>query len=183
MKTHPSCSDWAELLTGLREELAGLDRDELAWLRAHIGRIEQLQRRMHQLALPADAEMVCADCRGACCERGLHHLNLVNLLSCLLRDEPPPMPDFSAACPMLAEQGCLLPVERRPFNCVTFFCDAVESRLPPDSREAFYSLEKELRRAYEKVAERYPAATLRGVWIYLARHRGERLLQQFQGPP
>ncbi len=176
MKKTPHCYDWTDLVARLQNELADLDPADTAWLLGQIEQIEVLQRRLHELALSANAEAICADCRGACCERGLHHLNLANLLSFLLRGASPPAPDFSTTCPMLGPCGCLLPVERRPFNCVTFLCESVEDRLTPEARDRFYRMEAQLREVYEALAGRYPAATLRGIWIYLERHPGGRIL-------
>ncbi|RMF47756.1 MAG: hypothetical protein D6751_01960 [Deltaproteobacteria bacterium] len=177
-KSSPNRSDWIDLVARLQGELTALEQEEIVWLLRQVERIERLQRSLHELALSADAEAVCADCRGACCERGLHHLNLANLLSFLLRGESPPAPDFFATCPMLGTSGCLLPVERRPFNCVTFICESVEDRLDPEARERFYRLEAQLREIYGCLAGRYPAATLRGIWIYLERHPGGRILSK-----
>ena len=36
---------------------------------------------------------------------------------------------------------CLLPVAQRPFNCITFICEAVENRLSEEQTEEFYAIE------------------------------------------
>jgi len=172
---------WQDILAHLTAGLAALPAAERDWLWKRVARIEALQRQLHAFFLQAGGAAICRDCRGACCARGLHHLTLPNLLSYLLRREVPPRPDFAATCPLLGETGCLWPPERRPFNCVTFFCEQVEDNLDGQGRRRFYDLEGDLRCCYREIAGRYPAAGLRGIWIALERNGLDGLLKAGNG--
>ena len=158
---------WTTLLEKLGEEFAGLDTEDRQWLVARITAIEALQQELDGLFRKAGGVSVCADCDGECCGCGRHHLTLVNVLAYLVADELPPFPDFTKTCPYLGDAGCLLPVSRRPYNCITFFCEQLEGRLDKEQQLQLRILDQELRREYLAVAERYPAASLRGVWIAL----------------
>jgi len=48
---------------------------------------------------------------------------------------------------------------------VTFLCEAVEDRLDPSSREAFYQHERQLRRLYAEFDRRYAGSGLCGIFI------------------
>jgi hypothetical protein len=161
---------WHRILLRIRGELERLLPAERHWLDQHLPQIHQLQRRMHGFFEEAGGAGCCHACRGACCEKGRNHLTLVNLLGYLHAGDEPPEPDFAATCPFLTPAGCLLVVERRPFNCVTFNCEAVEGALDEASRDSFYRMERHLRKLYEAFDLRYAGSSLRGLLI-----RAERL--------
>ena len=104
-------------------------------------------------------------------------MTLTNLFAYLLEDEDPPTPDFRRTCPYLGDQGCLLPASRRPYNCITFFCETLEEQLGAKDCERLRSLDRRLRNEYLQVAARYPTASLRGLWIALQRVGDGALLQ------
>ncbi|MDT8440127.1 MAG: hypothetical protein RQ723_00525 [Desulfuromonadales bacterium] len=164
------------LLRRLRAELTSLSETERRWLAGQLAEIATVQHELDALFHAATGPALCAGCSGACCDCGRHHLTLTNLLGYLLADEEPPHPDFTRACPFLGEQGCRLPVARRPYNCITFFCEGLDARLDPDQRSRLSELDRRLRAAYQAVVERYPAASLRGLWIALERHGQNALL-------
>lgn len=161
---------WRRTLERVRAELSQLCAAERRWLDEHLEQIQRLQRRIHGFFERADGVRLCRSCNGACCEKGRHHLTLVNLLGFLLAGEDPPAPDFASTCPFLSNVGCRLDVERRPFNCVTFNCEAVEAALDAASRADFYAMERQLRRLYTAFDQRYAGSSLRGLLI-----RAERL--------
>lgn len=161
---------WQQTLAAVRSELAALKPAERAWLQGHLRALGDLQERLHAYFLAAGGAELCRDCDGACCGCGRNHLTLGNLLAILLAGEEPPLPDWSAPCPWLTAAGCRLAVPRRPFNCVSFVCETVESRLPEADRAAFYALEKELRQGYAELAARYAGAGRQGLLL-----RAERL--------
>ena len=136
---------WSAILTGLAGEVALLPRDERLWMTTRLARIGRLQRRLHRLFLAAGGPELCRLCQGGCCGCGRNHLTLVNLLSFLLADEAPPAFDFSRTCPYNSDSGCLLEPSRRPFNCVIFLCDEVETALSPSERQLFGALERRLK--------------------------------------
>lgn len=166
---------WRRLVAALYGELAALPAAERAWLVDRLAEVARLQEQLHAFFLQADGLRLCRDCRGDCCDRGKHHLTLVNLLGCLL-DGAVPEADFRRPCPFLGAGGCLLPPPRRPFNCVTFICDGVEEGLGSTGREAFYALERQLRALYLVFDRRYAGSSLRGILIRGARLGGRPLL-------
>ena len=176
--THSSM-DWPEVVRRVRDELSALDDAAVQWLQERVQAIECLQEAIDRLFCKADGERCCRDCEGDCCGHGRHHLTLTNLLAFLLPSEEPPTPDFRNSCPYLGVTGCLLPVSRRPYNCITFFCDRLESGLSVEDQKALRDLDRQLRREYLAVAERYPAASLRGVWIAMGQMQdGEQILRR-----
>ncbi|AMV73558.1 hypothetical protein JCM30471_19750 [Desulfuromonas carbonis] len=170
---------WCRTLAAVRSELAALPLAERSWLERQLARIATLQERLHAFFLAADGPELCRACDGACCGCGRNHLTLGNLLAILLAGREPPVPDWSAPCPWLAADGCRLPVAWRPFNCVSFVCEAVEERLADVDRESFYRLERELRAGYDALARRYPGGGRQGLLL-----RAERLgLRGFLSDP
>lgn len=172
----PAPIDWPGLLSQLQDELAALDDSARCWLVQKIAEIQAIQVKLDDLCRSAGGPDTCAACVDNCCGCGRHHLTLTNLLAVLLADATPPAPDFNCTCPFLREQGCCLPVPWRPYNCITFFCEILEEGLDPHQREQLRRLDRQLRQAYQGIAERYPAATLRGLWIGLERAVDGRLL-------
>lgn len=168
--------DWPSLLQRLREEVKLLSVPETAWLKERLAVIAEVQVALDELFCKSGGLTSCAGCDGACCGCGRHHVTLTNLLAYLLEGETPPEPDFSLTCPYLGNAGCLLPVDRRPYNCITFFCETLEEQLDPCDRERLRTLDGLLRCEYQRIGERYPAATLRGLWIALDRAGDGRLL-------
>ena len=128
--------EWLALLQKIRDELAALDEAERQWLRSRLDSIGAIQLDLDTLFRAAGGVQTCAVCAGACCACGRHHLTLPNLLTYLLADEEPPAPDLDSPCPYLGEAGCRLSVDRRPYNCITFFCEQLEANLSAGSAAA-----------------------------------------------
>lgn len=161
--------DWPKTLKKITAEVSLLSNAERDWLGERLAVIEETQHSLNDLFLKAGGVEACTECDGACCGCGQHHVTLTNLLAYLLRGEDPPVPDFDQTCPYLSDQGCRLLVSRRPYNCITFFCETVDDRLDVIEREQLLELDKRLRSEYQRVAECYPGASLRGFWIALER--------------
>ncbi len=161
---------WRRTRGAVEGELAALPAAERSRLQAHLAALGALQERLHQLVLDAGGPALCRDCDGACCGCGRNHLTLGNLAVLLLRDLEPPAPDWNAPCPWLGPAGCRLAADQRPFNCVSFVCEAVEAQLGAAGCSTFYALERELRAAYAQLAGRYAGAGLQGLLL-----RAERL--------
>ena len=168
--------DWPALLQRIRRELDVLSEADRTWLKERLVVIEATQLALDELFCKAGGVQSCAGCDGECCGCGRHHITLTNLLAYLLVGEDPPAPDFSRTCPYLGDQGCLLPVSRRPYNCITFFCETLEDQLNSVDSEQLRTLDRRLRNEYQRVEERYPAASLRGLWIALERVGDGQLL-------
>jgi hypothetical protein len=167
---------WERIVAGLEKEVLRLPPSERAWIASRLERIGRLQEELHALFLRGGGPEACRDCGGACCDRGRHHATLVNLLGFLLAGSQPPLPDFARPCPFLGEGGCLMEPSRRPFNCVTFICDAIEDRLDAAGREDFYARERELRALYGEFDARYAGSSLRGILIRASRLKDADLL-------
>lgn len=171
-----SQSDWLALLQRINREIGLLSNVERDWLQERLALIAADQVALDELFSKAGGAESCAGCDGACCGCGRHHLTLTNLLAYLFDGEDPPAPDFSSTCPYLSDLGCRLPAARRPYNCITFFCEALDDRLDSVERARLQTLDRQLRSQYQLIAERYPAASLRGLWIGLERVGGGQLL-------
>lgn len=169
---------WTAYQRWLSDDWQRLDAAERQWIKDQLAAIDSLQQQLQRYFDQAGGARHCRDCNGACCERGAYHVTLVNLLAALASGRPFPEPDFSATCPMLGPSGCRLDVALRPFNCVTFVCDAVESAMPLPDRAAFYAAEQQLRRLYETFEQRYAAASMRGFLLAMARLEGRSPLQR-----
>jgi hypothetical protein len=172
----PAPLDWHSLLSSLHTELAALDQDARDWLARQVGAIGDIQGELDALYRAAGGPATCAACIDSCCGCGRHHLTLTNVLAYLLDHEEPPAPDFNCTCPFLGVEGCHLPVARRPYNCITFFCETLEERLDHNQRKRLRLLDGQLRQAYQDIADRYPAASLRGLIIALGRSGKGHLL-------
>ena len=168
---------WDTTLAQCRSELNRLPTVERDWLKARLAAIEAFQAELDRLFRKAHGPAVCTTCQERCCGCGRHHFTLTNLLGYLLQGLDPPRPDYSSTCPFLGPDGCRLAVAMRPFNCVTFICEAVEAGLKLADQAKFYRLEKQLRNEYEAIAGHYAAASLRGLLIALERGNGAPLLQ------
>ncbi len=156
---------WRVLVVRLGREAEGLPAAEREWIGCRLMRIGEIQQNLQALFTDAGGVSACKQCGGGCCERGIHHLTLVNLLHWLLAGEAPPEPDFAATCPFLGAVGCRLPAARRPFNCIIFFCEKVEERLSLADRATFRRLEGQLREIYLAFDRRYAGSSLRGLLI------------------
>lgn len=156
---------WRQLRIRLDEEISRLAPAETAWLKANLKQVAACQRQLHAFFLQAGGAQLCRDCAGNCCGYGKNHLTLVNLLGYLVAGEAVPDPDFARTCPFLGDTGCRHDVGRRPFNCVTFLCEAVEERLDSSSRESFYCHERQLRQLYAEFDRRYAGSGLCGIFI------------------
>jgi len=156
---------WDGILDQVAAEFRVLPAADRQWLAARLAVISHLKGRLHALFLDAGGDEHCAACLGACCGSGRNHMTLVELLTLLSENESVPQVDFRGQCPFLGASGCLLNPRRRPFNCVTFLCETVESGLSHFDLENFSTLEKELRNRYAEFESRFAGASLRGLLI------------------
>jgi hypothetical protein len=169
---------WQQIVSQVTAELATLPDAERRWLEQQLQLVAELQCRIHALFGLASGEELCRDCGGECCGHGSFHFNLANLLGYLVRDVPLPTPDFTASCPYFGGEGCQMPPALRPFNCVTFICEAIEDRLDADQQGQFYTLERQLHQAYLAFDDRYQGSSLRGLLQDGTRLAGKAFLQR-----
>ncbi len=163
---------WDQIVTEVTEQYRALGPDEKNWLQPRLLDIAALQRQLNCLFVTAAGEQHCAQCAGDCCSAGHNHMTLVNLLQYVNRQEQPPVPNFSCCCPFLGDLGCLLPAARRPYNCISFICDTIESSLDAEQAKEFYRLEARLRQLYLAVARRYQGAAMTGLLLQYRRLQG-----------
>ncbi len=155
---------WNSLINQLQRELNCIDVDELQWLQQRISLVKKLQQDIHTLFLEAGGSEICRTCSGSCCGDGHNHMTLLNVAAALLARQLP-QADFSKTCPFLTCEGCRLDVTLRPFNCITFVCEQVETRMSAAQVAEFYRLEKMLRTHYTDVDQRYTGSSMRGLLI------------------
>ncbi|MFO7765295.1 MAG: hypothetical protein R6V33_02550 [Pelovirga sp.] len=163
---------WAQIVTEVVSQYQTLESAEKVWLQPMLHEIAALQQQLDRLFMTAAGEQHCARCAGDCCSAGHHHMTLVNLLQYISRQEQPPEPDFNLCCPFLADRGCVLPAARRPYNCISFICDIIESSLKAEQVTEFYRLEGRLRQLYLAVARRYQGAAMTGLLLQYGRLQG-----------
>ncbi len=172
---------WAQIVTEARDQYLALKQNEKDWLEARLGKIAYLQQQLNHLFVAAKGEQHCQNCAGGCCHAGHNHMNLVNLLQYFSCQEQPPDADFYRNCPFLGDKGCLLSVGRRPYNCISFICDIIETSLSEKDLATFYRLEGELRRHYLAVAQRYEGAAMTGLLLQYRRLQERSFFQLKSG--
>jgi hypothetical protein len=95
---------------------------------------------------------ICRLCHGECCQTGCYHFTAVDLLAYLSTGRKLFAPRFdNGACPFLGDAGCLMEPSYRPYNCVTFVCERVDSGMDSDVRSRFSELSLELIGLYQKL--------------------------------
>lgn len=167
---------WRTIVKQVAAEYRLLPANEKDWIAQRLKEIARLQRELERLFAHADGAQACAHCSGECCAKGHNHMTLANLLAFLQQGKLPPAADFSRTCPFLAEEGCLLDVEVRPYNCISFVCDIIESSLTSEEIEQFYRQEKQLRALYLEFAEHYAGGGLTGLLLQSQRLGSKNLL-------
>ncbi|MFO7811419.1 MAG: hypothetical protein R6V21_00470 [Pelovirga sp.] len=163
---------WQQIVTEVQDHYQNLGQEEKDRLEPRLRAIADLQGRLTNLFEKADGDQHCRECAGGCCHAGHNHMTLVNLLQYVCRQQPLPAADFQQSCPFLGAEGCLLPPSRRPYNCISFNCDTIESRLSAADLKQFYQVEGELRQHYLAVARRYAGAAMTGLLLQYGRLQG-----------
>jgi len=111
--------------------------------------IMDLKARHQTAAATAAANDVCAECRGLCCRFGKHHFTVVDLLVYLSAGRELFSPSFdNPVCPYHSGSGCLMEPSLRPFNCIIFICEQLETALEERARADLAGIEARLRRIY-----------------------------------
>lgn len=141
-------------MSAVNNEFLSLPGDIATRVRDAVVRIKGLKLTLHTTAIQATKTIPCQICRGACCYTGIYHFTIVDLLAYLCDDQELFSPNFEGnRCPYLGHQGCLMPPEYRPYNCITFHCDNFEENLGPTKSEEMYRVEKRLRQAYRELED------------------------------
>ncbi len=168
---------WEQIVAEVQDHYLNLGLEEKNWLEPRLREIADLQQQLNSLFNAVEGEQHCRDCAGGCCHAGHNHMTLANLLQYVCRQQPLPSTDFLQSCPFLGVRGCLLPVERRPYNCISFICDRIEEALSPPELTEFYRVEGELRELYLEIAQRYLGAAMTGLLLQYPRQQGRSVFQ------
>lgn len=102
----------------------------------------------HQAAVSSfAAEAVCAKCKGLCCRFGKHHFTVIDLLVYLSAGRELFTPSFdNPVCPYHSGSGCLMEPALRPFNCIIFICEQLDTGLAKQVSLELAGIESRLRR-------------------------------------
>lgn len=163
---------WQRLISQITGDYQCLLKSEKDWIGERLLRIEILQQQLNRFFEQGRGVQSCSACQGDCCAIGHNHMTLANMLGYLSKEDQPPNADFSKTCPFLGEQGCLLTVGKRPYNCISFICDILENSLTSAEIAEFYALEQQLRVIYLQFAERYVGGGMTGLLLQEARLAG-----------
>jgi hypothetical protein len=140
---------WNRAVSAVNREFALLPESLLAKLKNSLKTIKEYKRSVFRLTETVNAGQICEACQGACCRKGKYHFTVIDLLVYLVEGKELFVPCFNnGRCPYSGDAGCLMEVEYRPFNCITFQCEKLERLLLPADIDKFYMLEKELRSEY-----------------------------------
>lgn len=169
---------WQQIVARVSAEYAVLPAAEKTWINIRLQQIAELQAQLNSLFEKGNGLQACSKCHGECCAKGHNHMTLANLLGFLQRGELPPAADFSLTCPFLGQMGCVLDSQRRPYNCISFICDIIETAVTPAELAEFYSLERRLRVLYQDFAARYAGAGLTGLLLQAERLNGTPFLSK-----
>lgn len=134
---------------------------------ARIGEsIRQIKLEIFSLAEQSAAIETCATCAGLCCEKGKYHFSVIDLLVYLSTGRELFTPSFrETPCPFLGERGCLMDPAYRPFPCITFHCELLESPLSAVELERMYLLERSLRASCRQMEELFGNRLMQGLLL------------------
>ena len=173
---------WKLIVQQIAAAYRALSANEKNWIARQLEQIEILQLQLDRLFQQGDGGQACSHCQGDCCAKGHNHLTLANLLSYLQVGKLPPEADFTRTCPFLGARGCLLPAASRPYTCISFVCDIIETALPPADLAEFYRLERQLRSLYLELAARYTGGGMTGLLLQDERLAGSGFLERRPDP-
>lgn len=140
---------WSAATAAVKQEYEALQDRLKVRINELVAEIGILKARYQNLAATAHADQKCAQCLGACCGHGKHHFTVVDLLGYFACGAELFTPQFdSPVCPYHHGSGCLMSPALRPFNCIIFLCEELESALSQEAKAELADIEKELRRLY-----------------------------------
>lgn len=154
---------WRLGVRAVVNEFGGLAPAQLTTLKAGAEELMALKTAMQAVAERVNCAVICSTCGGECCVRGKYHFSAIDLVVYLLTGKELFDPRFAnGRCSYLAEDGCLMPPQYRPFNCVTFVCEQIEVHLPTSDKEFFYAAESKLRLIYKELQGMFTDRRMRG---------------------
>ncbi len=136
----------------LREEYDSLSPALKHLIQIYTSQIKKCKWTLQMTAGAAGAGDICGGCRGECCNGGKNHVTVVELLVYFSDGMDLFDPRFERdICPYLADNGCLMAPEYRPYNCITFVCERIDGRLSLVQKERLFAAERELRSLYDGI--------------------------------
>lgn len=137
--------------------------------------IRQTKREIFSLANKSVIDKTCADCGGLCCKTGKYHFSVVDLLMYLSTGMELFRPVFrETPCPYLGAAGCFMEPAYRPYTCITFHCERIESQLASTDLERISVLESSLRASCRELEGLFGQRMTQGLLLrYARRLRGE----------
>ncbi|HEU0265388.1 MAG TPA: hypothetical protein VFR01_06630 [Geobacterales bacterium] len=171
---------WQRGVTALTAEFQSLPALVVSRFQRLARQIIRCKMLIQAVSDSVEVGSLCQRCGGECCLRGKYHVTVIDLLVQLAAASPLPFPDFaSGRCPYLSDHGCQMQAIHRPYPCITFNCDRIESLLESREIARFYRLSRRLSGLYDEV-ERCLGNRLRGgMLINVERDvlSGQRLLR------
>lgn len=155
---------WDDAVTAVRIEYTDLSASTKRELKRVVGMIQREKMEISSLMENADVAGICARCAGECCKSGKYHFTVIDLLVFLDSETDLFRPVFKEArCPFLGRDGCLMEPRVRPFTCITFFCERVESLLTRSETARLRVVEESLRRLYAEVEQLFGKRLMQGL--------------------
>ena len=176
---------WSIAVADVFAEFSALPSTAKNMLFMQLQDVRQLKKQIHHYADVMDGSAICADCGGQCCATGKHHFTVIDLLVYLAEGRSPFVPRFSSGwCPYLGDDGCMMEPEYRPYNCVTFNCDRIDSLLKPFERDELMVAERKLRATYLTIEQFFGNTFMQGLIITCERDllRDRRLVLRLSEP-
>jgi len=142
---------WSAAVERVRTDYGALPEALKLKLSALSAEIMVLKARHQALVAASVAAAACAECRGLCCRFGKHHFTAVDLLVYLFAGRELFSPSFeNPVCPYHSGSGCLMEPSLRPFNCIIFLCEQLETALEERTSAELAGLETLLRQLYRE---------------------------------
>jgi hypothetical protein len=142
---------WSAAVERVRTEYGALPQALKLKLADLSAEIMNLKARHQAVVATAAANELCAACKGLCCKFGKHHFTVVDLIVYLSADREIFSPSFdNPVCPYHNGGGCLMEPSLRPFNCIIFICEQLETGLEKQVCRELEEIEACLRRFYEE---------------------------------
>jgi hypothetical protein len=114
--------------------------------------VRTLKDEHQKLVTRFSADSLCERCKGICCRYGKHHFTAVELIVYLVSGRELFNPSFdNPVCPYIGGSGCMMEPALRPFNCIIFICEDLDSRLDEASRTELMAMEKRLRQLFQQI--------------------------------
>lgn len=140
---------WSAAVERVRTDYEALPQALKLKLAEHSAEIMSLKAHHQAAVATADADQLCTDCQGICCRFGKHHVTVVDVLVFLTADRELFSPSFdNPVCPYHNGFGCLMEPAFRPFNCIIFICEQLETGLDVAVKAELAALEARLRVMY-----------------------------------